>query len=133
MRCLDAGHSYLVSGYDGGEPQKIEFMKREGEMYPGNVGSHPGTNCQELLRVLIDRVKYLDGQIPYSGDAKIVIRLQECLYIFEERAAERHHCEGMFQVGMGVIGTLDSLEKQPTCARCGHIFCGGHDGAENSL
>jgi hypothetical protein len=132
MKLLDAGHSYLVDSYDGGASQKIDFMKREGELYPGNVGSHPGTNCQELIRVLIDRMKYLDKQIRYPGNTTMIARQRECLYIFEDRAAQRHGRWGMFQVGMGIQG-LDKIEELIPCETCGHTFCGGHDGTKNSF
>src|SRR5258707_13345918 len=49
---------------DGVCMQTLQFVKREGEGYPGNIGHHEGTTMQEVLRVLIDRAKYINGQIP---------------------------------------------------------------------
>ena len=67
MKILDPGHDYyLFEGVGGPElvnpPQRIIFLKNEGEAYLGNVGFHAGVMTQELLRVCIDRTKYLNAQ-----------------------------------------------------------------------
>jgi hypothetical protein len=91
MECLDSGHLYRVEGYDGGEPQTIRFLKRVGEGYPGNEApAYGGTNCQDVIRVLIDRVKYLDSQIPCDENKLIIKSLANAFWQFEKRAAERH-------------------------------------------
>jgi hypothetical protein len=59
MKVLEAGHKYELLSLDGGEPQILTFVKREGEGYPGNVGHHPGTTLQEVLRAEIDRGMYV--------------------------------------------------------------------------
>lgn len=119
MRVLDLGHCYEVAGYDGGCSQKITFMKREGEGYPFNIGSYGGTNCQELIRVLMDRVEYLDKQIPCAENRAILGCLRSALVLFEARAANRH--------GRDLVGPLDQIEQIPPCRECGHIQCGGHN------
>jgi len=115
MKVLDPGHKYLVDSYDGGEPTQITFMKREGPGYPGNVGHYPGTNCQELLRVLIDRITYLDNQIPHYNNSASLDKLREVLWLFEERAANRH--------GMTLARVVDRIEEAPHCPICGHVVC----------
>lgn len=121
MRRHDPGHYYAVDCYDGGGEQHIHFMKRVGEGYPGNEGaSHGGTNCQELLRVLIDRVLYLDGQAPCIENVSILTSLRIALAEFERRAARRHGLPSQ-------IGHPDLIEQYPTCRQCGHIVCNGHD------
>jgi hypothetical protein len=112
MRVIDPGHCYQVDSLDGGDAQRIVFVKREGAGYPGNVGSWPGTNCQELIRVLIDRVKYLQGQIACPENELVIDRLRSALRLFEERAAQRHGRE--FVSG-------PAIEAELTCAVCGHI------------
>jgi hypothetical protein len=111
MKVLDRGHVYQVDVYDGDGELFIRFMKREGVGYPGNTGTHPGTNCQELLRVLIDRVRYLDNQIQCEENKKIIDNLVEALLLFEIRAIRRH----------------GNIEKLPTCSICGHIICGHNE------
>lgn len=127
MQVIDPGHVYTVRNYDvedrtGFEEivQEITFMKREGEGYPGNEGHHPGTNCQELLRVLIDRVIYLDNQIPCHQDTEIVGLLNRILYMFEQRAAQRHGRRVTVYIGD------TSFYKVPACPVCGHIQCQEH-------
>ena len=121
MRCLDPGHSYALATYDadqGIENGILVFMKREGEGYPFNVGHHPGTNCQEVIRALIDRVKYLNRQVPAVENAVIVAGLRSALAAFELRAARRH--------GRELPAFNTPIEDEPVCVRCGHIWCGGH-------
>ena len=118
MKIIDPGHMYEIASYDGGVPQVVTFMKRSGPGYPGNVGSCPGTNCQELFRVLIDRIKYLDRQIPCAENAESLECLRRALHLFESRAAKRHGIE------MEMAST--AIETMTTCPTCGHIVCHGH-------
>lgn len=119
MKTIDAGHKYQADCYDGGSPVEITFMKREGAGYPGNVGHYPGTNCQEVIRVLIDRITYLDNQIHHENNIESIRNLKEVLWLFEKRAAERH---GIKQFEF----TPEEVSVAPTCTVCGHIVCHGH-------
>ena len=118
MKVIEPGHMYEVSIFDG--PQnywnKIRFFKRVGEGYPGNeLPPHDGTNCQEILRVLINRVKYLNKQIPCGENSMIISLLRMCLYLFEQRAARRH--------GRELVSPVQLIENMPFCETCGHIEC----------
>lgn len=124
MQIVEPGHIYDLAWYDGDAQRPFEslliFMKREGAGYPGNVGHHPGTNIQDVLRALLDRVKYLDAQIPDVRNTSVVMLLRTAIGLLEERAAERH----------GRLATWPPLpylaiEAYPTCAICGHIGCAG--------
>ncbi|UGY15148.1 hypothetical protein HAP48_0042590 [Bradyrhizobium septentrionale] len=120
MEVVEKGHLYAVDGYDGAPQSLIQFMKRVGEGYPGNEGRpHGGTNSQEVLRVLIDRVKYLNGQVPSRHNSLILSALRVALIKFELRAAELHGIE---------FPVIDQgqPELRSTCPRCGHIVCHGH-------
>lgn len=123
MRVVDPGHEYSLDSYDGGESVRLVFVKREGEGYPFNAGHHPGTNCQEVIRVLIDRVKYLQKQIPCEENELIINNLRSCLWAFEGRAAKRHGRASVlpWQEKYQAI----PVEEQPTCTGCGHIGCSG--------
>jgi hypothetical protein len=136
MKVLDPGHVYDLDWLDG-EPardlrgvastqpdfrldeNRLIFVKREGSGYPGNVGHHPGTNMQEVLRALIDRVKYLDQQVPHYVNELIIEHLRMSLFYLEDRAAERHHREPTFDID------TPNIEELPVCVRCGHIGCEG--------
>lgn len=130
MKIIDPGHSYLLSLYDRipGEirtVQTIDFMKRIGRGYPGNVGTlHSGTNCQELLRVVHDRVGYLNNvNIPHERNGKIAHHLVQALLEFELRAAERHGYGAEATQRLFDLQEIGSLMSTPTCYHCGHIVC----------
>ena len=117
MEVIDPGHYYVVENYDGSGIQKLYFLKRVGKGYPFNQPPpHKGTNCQEVIRVLIDRVKYLDKQIPCDENKLIIKNLQSALWLFEKRAAARHHIDFPYS-----IFHPDDAYKLP-CGEDGHIY-----------
>jgi hypothetical protein len=118
MKVLDAGHEYLLHSLDGGAEQRLVFVKREGQNYPGNVGSHPGTTMQEVLRALIERAIYVDNQIPDIETRAGIKNMKEAVYHFEKRAAIRHGRPVDFDVEDAVYGSI--------CDVCAHIRCAGH-------
>lgn len=119
MICLDPGHRYKLDVYDGDSEDcsELVFMKRIGDGYPGNTGdAHPGTNLQDVLRVLIDRVKYLDNQIGDTRNQEIIAHLETSIWLLEQRAAHRH----------GFMNWECPTEKPSEaeyCRICGHITC----------
>jgi hypothetical protein len=115
MRVGDPGHVYQLDTLDGSDPQYLTFVKREGPGYPGNVGHWPGTNLQEVLRVCIDRVKYLDGQIPHMTNALVLAHLRSAIQWLESRAAQRH--------GRDQPQFTQQVELMPVCPKCGHVEC----------
>lgn len=117
MKILDIGHIYELSSYDGEIYQTLQFMKREGSNYPYNTSSYPGTNCQEVIKVLIDRTKYLDLQKPAPENQIILNGLRNALLGFELRAARRHERAPLI---------VFPIEAMQSCIICGHINCGGH-------
>lgn len=115
MRVIDPGHKYALKHLDGKGEEIVTHVKREGIGYPGNVGHYAGTNTQEVLRMEIDRIKYLNAQSGDVRNLKVIGLLRESIRLFEERAAERHgrlwcnpHCH---------------IESTPVCDKCGHIGC----------
>lgn len=115
MRTLDPGHRYALANLDGDGEGMLTFVKREGTLYPGNVGSHAGTTMQEVLRALIDRCRYVDRQRPCAENALVVADLRSALRTLELRAARIH--------GIAVDLPLDGIELLGTCATCGHVVC----------
>ena len=115
MKIIDSGHTYELRSYDGIQENILTFMKRYGCSYPGNENEYPGTNCQEVLRALIDRVKYLHNQIPHQRNILILDNLRQALYSFESRAAERR---GRI---LGPEICVYAIEHYETCPKCGHI------------
>lgn len=120
MKEIDQGHAYELDRYDGDGAEHLTFMKREGVGYPGNVGHYPGTNCQEVLRALIARAKYLNGQIPCEETTEAISHLRHALHLFERRAARRH--------GRVLYIPIEGIAEAATCKICGHIDCGQDHG-----
>ena len=123
MKILDHGHLFEVDCYDGvhiQSPLTITYMKRMGPGYPGNTSAYPGTNCQEVIRSIIRRVQYLDEQIHHRNNAEIIFHQRSSLYLFEERAAERHG-----RRLPELLRPSSPIEYLETCKKCGHITCPG--------
>ncbi len=132
MKILDPGHRYWLDMLDieGDERQGSEmltFVKRFGPRYPGNLSCYPGTNCQEVLRALIDRVKHLNSQVPDPHNEPILRNLRETLWLFESRAAKRYGRE------LPPLDSFECIEDEPTCEECAHIRCNGECGKQRAL
>jgi hypothetical protein len=152
MKIIDPGHVFDLDWLDG-NPQvfdpfeipaewrervfvpthsvrenRLIFVKREGEKYPGNVGHHAGTQIQEVLRAIISRIKYVDEQIPDPSNRNTIDYLRRAFISLEQRAARRHG--RAFPMSLWF-----DIEDQPTCRECGHVGCPGgcHDESENGV
>lgn len=115
MRVIDPGHVYELDSIDGGEPQRLVFVKREGPRYPGNIGHHPGTQMQEVLRALIERARYVQAQIPCAETEGAIRAMQLALMLMEIRAKRVK--------GKSFEGHMQFIERLPTCKTCGHVLC----------
>lgn len=112
MRIVEPGHIYEVENVDGDGRQRIVFVRRRG--HDGQLlyaGRHEGILCQELLRVLIDRVRYLNDEDPCVEDVQIIGQLRDALRLFEARAARR------------TIEKLPMPELADACPICHHLLC----------
>ncbi len=117
MRVIDPGHRYALTQLDGDQEELLTFVKREGHGYPGSVGHHAGTNIQEVLRALIDRIEYVNGQIPHWRNRHALVHLRQAFEDMEQRAAERH--------GRILFQTVadEPMHLRPFCTKCGHVGC----------
>ena len=116
MKIIDPGHEYLLDGVGGTSPQRIIFVKNEGEKYPGNIGFHGGVLTQELLRVCIDRTKYLNNQGSCMETELALSAMRQALSWYEVRAAR---CRGTHIEGKH----SNALDAAPVCDTCGHNQC----------
>lgn len=107
---------YLDAEAQSPKGQDIRFVMREGVSFPFNKGAHEGTTVQEVLRVLIDRTKYLLAQIPCMETEAALGALEAALALYEIRAARRH--ERILD-----LMTVQELSCLPVCPNCGHIKC----------
>lgn len=121
MKVLDSGHLYEVTILDGPcdhpEYHRLQFVKREGEGYPGNKGSYHGTTMQEVLRALVQRAQYVNKQIPCEETTEVIKLLKSANWLLEVRAAKRH----------GRVIDFDEFTAlhASVCPKCGHVGCHG--------
>lgn len=119
MQVLDPGHQYRLLSLDGSLEQDLTFVKRcdaaRPERFPGNTDAHPGTTMQSVLRALLERLRYLQGQIWSIENGVIIALLRVSLWLLEFRAARRH--------GRFYPRSLDYAEQAPLCPLCGHTIC----------
>lgn len=132
MKVIDPGHHYELDWLDG-EPQmrytdyesfkenELIFVKREGDKYPGNVGSYPGTTMQEVLRALIERSSYVNNQNPCWETEQARFAMEKALVLFEMRAARCHNRLDEFFF----IPIRDVISGVNKCKHCGHVGCNG--------
>lgn len=120
MKVIDPGHEYALDSLDGEFPQTLTFVKREGAKYPGNVGSHPGTTTQEVLRAIIDRSRYVNQQMPCDETTEVIDLLVRSLVVLEQRAARLHG-------RVLTASTLEVVTGEGKCSKCGHVGCEGHN------
>lgn len=119
MKIIDAGHKYVLESLDGDLQQVLTFVKRDGNKFPFNRGSYTGTNCQEVLRALIDRAEYLYKQEQSAETELIIANLKNVLFLFEVRAARKHNRL------LDLVSAQELINGQP-CKKCGHIGCNQH-------
>src|SRR6188768_3781183 len=116
MEVIDPGHKYKLLTLDGQLEQVLTFVKRHDSQdparFPGNTESYPGTTMQSVIRALLERMGYLQNQIPHPNNELVVRRLRECLWLLEARAAERHGYD--FKAY-----SVEDIEKMPMCPHCG--------------
>jgi len=96
MKVIDKGHKYSLDTLDGETEVIITFVKRL--IVEGRTDSYPGTICQEVLRVLIDRVNVLNSELPHIVNEEIIQHLRMALVLFECRALERKVEKGSLKV-----------------------------------
>lgn len=116
MKVLDPGHRYELAHLDGEGMSVLQFVKREGDKYPGNVGHCEGTTIQEVLRALIHRAAYVNSQISCPETSDSIYHMAQAIYVLERRAARLH--------GRPDPGLDESVFGVP-CRGCMHVGCNG--------
>ena len=103
MKIIEPGHIYDLQILDGDEQSvRLTFVNRETGM------QHPGTQTQELLRVvidilacLVDRTNHCDACLRWEGNDRIIKAMTEAqrqanlaILYHEQRALERKFEKG---------------------------------------
>lgn len=85
MKVNVPGHNYSVANFENPDKdQTIQFIHKEPT---GTICD--GTTNEELLKVLIDRTKYLNEKFPCRENSIAITKMQEALMWFNERTIER--------------------------------------------
>lgn len=80
MNIIEAGHKYTIS-----DKCFIQFIKTDGSAEE----NFEGVISQDIIRILIDRQKYLQDKLPCDNNLKILKYLRLALIEFEKRHLDR--------------------------------------------
>lgn len=92
MKELDPGHRYALANLRGSGVTVLQFFK-DAALHDGDGADGPST--QEVLRACIARVKSLNSERPWDGNAAIVDHLRMAIALFEARALLRKTEKGL--------------------------------------
>ena len=92
MKIIKPGHIYELNKLDdkydessGGKTHTLKFVER----HPNGAPFRAGVTNQEVLRAVIDRVKFMEHQRPWHGNPRILWHLRQALVMHECRQLER--------------------------------------------
>lgn len=84
-RCIDPAHRYRLSG-----DQVLQFMKKERDPTTGAFElTRHGTTNEELIEVLLDRLRTINAQVPCRENSLAITKLEEAAHWLEARTRNR--------------------------------------------
>lgn len=86
MEVIDRGHTYLLD--DNKSTTKTNTLVFYKDIKINNNG-YNGTTNQEVLRALIDRINFLNEQVPDKINKDIIYHLRKALILHEQRHLDR--------------------------------------------
>ena len=93
MICYDDHHAYGLESFEHPEiMQQLFFIKKTHREagFPGQlVTQHDGTTNEEVLRMLIHRLKGLQAKFPCGENVVAIYLLEAALETLERRTADR--------------------------------------------
>src|SRR6218665_678040 len=91
MDIITEGHKYKLTNFENpNEGQIIQFIEKTPGREPGSLYLvNDGTTNEELLKVLIDRLTYLNGKFPSRENSIVITKLEESLMWLNKRTADR--------------------------------------------
>lgn len=90
MKILTPGHKYALDNFEkpDSDGQIIQFIEKQ-PMGPDLVTVNDGTTNEEVLAVLIDRLKFLGEKLPCRENSIAITKCEEALLWLNKRTAER--------------------------------------------
>lgn len=97
MKVLTEGHKYLLANFENQQnpAQTLQFIQKEPATDIEVAGTGvlvtiaDGTTNEEVLEMLIDRMKYLQAKFPCKENACCITHLEEGLMWLEKRTRDR--------------------------------------------
>jgi hypothetical protein len=93
------GHLYILDHLDGSGKTELQFVQR-----PVLHEPKEGVTNQEVLRAVIDRVKYLNTEVPWFGNSEIIYHLRMAIALHESRAITRRIKKHGFAIESAALG-----------------------------
>lgn len=89
MKIITPGHKYELESFEGGPPQALQFIEKAGSQSGELKTVHDGTTNEEVLRVLIDRLNFLQNRFPCRENAIATTHIETALLWLEQRTKNR--------------------------------------------
>lgn len=95
MKVMTPGHRYELANFDQDIAelnQVLQFIQKEPDPHDPEgrmLTVKDGTTNEEVLRVLIDRLKCQNAKVPCRENSIVTTKLEECLMWLEKRTADR--------------------------------------------
>lgn len=84
-RCIDPAHRYRLTG-----DQVLQFLKKERDPESGAfVLTRAGTTNEELIEVLLDRLRTINAQVPCRENSLAITKLEEAAHWLDARTRNR--------------------------------------------
>jgi hypothetical protein len=112
VQVIERGHIYDLEAKNGGDPQRLTFVKSLPE---GALDNHDGVMGQEVVRALIDRELELFAQQPCQETMEIIQLHRRILKLYEVRAFGNTLDKSYKLTGQ-------HIEELPVSKRNGHLF-----------
>lgn len=98
MEIKKEGYQYALKDFEGEGTQILSFIEKKATTVDGPLETvTDGTTNEEVLAVLIDRMKFLNALSPCRENSIAITKLEESLMWLNKRTADR--------VARGVEGT----------------------------
>ena len=93
MIVLTKGHKYVARNFENAaNGQTIQFIEKS-QAVAGDTTTlqtvNDGTTNEELLKILIDRLNYLQAKFPCRENAIVITKLEESLMWLNKRTEDR--------------------------------------------